>query len=136
MSDGSNRFAPRMPGNFWTGVSRPSRTHLLTVGMETRRRPATSAVVSRVGCMGPTLCIRTIFVKHIGTTRRTKLGTRLVGDSCHLPCVRAALALAVGAEDDEVGAMWARLGPTEIPRHPQDAIAQMRATLREVRGAT
>jgi len=48
----------------------------------------------------------------------------------------AALALAVGAEDDEVGAMWARLGPTEIPRHPQDAIAQMRATLREVRGAT
>lgn len=46
----------------------------------------------------------------------------------------AALALAVGAEDDEVGAMWARLGPTEIPRHPQDAIAQMRATLREVRG--
>lgn len=27
----------------------------------------------------------------------------------------AALALAVGAEDDEVGAMWARLGPTEIP---------------------
>jgi hypothetical protein len=123
MSDGSNRFAPRMPGNFWTGVSRPSRTHLLTVGMETRRRPATSAVVSRVGCMGPTLCIRTIFVKHIGTTRRTKLAF-------------AALALAVGAEDDEVGAMWARLGPTEIPRHPQDAIAQMRATLREVRGAT
>lgn len=59
-----------------------------------------------------------------------------MGDSCHLPCVRAALALAVGAEDDEVGAMWARLGPTEIPRHPQDAIAQMRATLREVRGAT
>lgn len=48
----------------------------------------------------------------------------------------AALALAVGAEDDEVGAMWSRLGPAEIPSHPQDAIAQMRATLREVRGAT
>ena len=46
----------------------------------------------------------------------------------------AALALAVGAEDDEVGAMWSRLGPAEIPSHPQDAIAQMRATLREIRG--
>ena len=48
----------------------------------------------------------------------------------------AALALALGAEDDEVGALCAVPGPTEIPRHPQDAIAQMRATLREVRGAT
>ena len=48
----------------------------------------------------------------------------------------AALALAVGATDDEVPALWNRLGPAEAPWHPADAIADLRRALDEIRGGT
>lgn len=46
----------------------------------------------------------------------------------------AALALACGANDDEVGAVTAYLGPLELPHSPGEAVANMRAALAHVRG--
>ena len=46
----------------------------------------------------------------------------------------AALALALGATDDEVSALWTRLAPEQIPSHPADAISDMRRALDEIRG--
>jgi hypothetical protein len=46
----------------------------------------------------------------------------------------AALALALGATDDEVPALWNRLGPAEAPWHPADAISDLRRALDEIRG--
>ena len=47
----------------------------------------------------------------------------------------AALALALGATDDEVSALWICSGASlVIPSHPADAISDMRRALDEVRG--
>ena len=46
----------------------------------------------------------------------------------------AALALALGATDDEVSALWTRLAPEQIPSHPADAISDLRRALDEIKG--
>lgn len=59
--------------------------------------------------------------------RATDAHTRSTGAS-----LRSALAL--GATDDEVSALWTRLAPEQIPSHPADAISDLRRALDEIRG--